>query len=91
MLFTDESRFCLTKGDGQIRVFHQRNERYTTSHTARSVRDFLKDMNVFCHVFCHGQRRAQISIPLSTSGTCWIRGGGLGPFPPKNVRELEVP
>ena len=23
-------------------------------------------------VFCHGQRRARISIPLSTSGTCWI-------------------
>ena len=33
-------------------------------------------------VFCHGQRRAQILIPLSTSGTCWIGGGGLGPFPP---------
>ena len=25
-------------------------------------------------VFCHGQRRARISIPLSTSGTCWIGG-----------------
>ena len=23
-------------------------------------------------VFCHGQRRALISIPLNTSGTCWI-------------------
>ena len=36
-------------------------------------------------VFCHGQRRARISIPLSTSGTCWW---GLGPFPPRNVQEL---
>ena len=25
-------------------------------------------------VFCYGQRRARISIPLSTSGTCWIGG-----------------
>ena len=25
-------------------------------------------------VFCHGQRRARISIPLSTSGTCWTGG-----------------
>jgi hypothetical protein len=25
-------------------------------------------MSVFCH------RRARISIPLSTSGTCWIEG-----------------
>ena len=33
-----------------------------TSHTARSVRDFLD------------QRRAWISIPLSTFGTCWIGG-----------------
>ena len=29
VLFTDESRFCLTKGDGRIRVYHRRNERYT--------------------------------------------------------------
>ena len=42
-----------------------------TSHTARSVRDFLQDRK---SVFCHGQRRARISIPLSTSGTCWIGG-----------------
>jgi hypothetical protein len=25
-------------------------------------------------VFCHGQQKARISIPLSTSGTCWIGG-----------------
>ena len=25
-------------------------------------------------VFCYGQRRARISIPLSRSGTCWIGG-----------------
>ena len=33
VLFTDESRFCLNRGDGQIRVFHQRNERYTEACT----------------------------------------------------------
>ena len=27
--FTDESRFCLTGGDGQIRVYRRKNERYT--------------------------------------------------------------
>ena len=42
-----------------------------TSHTARSVGDFCK---TGMSVFFHGQRRAQISIPLSTSGTCWIGG-----------------
>ena len=42
-----------------------------TSHTARSVRDFLLDRNV---MFCDGQRRARISIPLSTSGIWWIAG-----------------
>ena len=42
-------------------------------------------------VFCHGQRKAQISIPLSTSGTCWIGGWGLGPFPPEMSRNLQVP
>jgi hypothetical protein len=33
---------------------------------------------IFCKtrmsVSCHGQRRARISIPLSTPGTCWIGG-----------------
>ena len=29
----DESRFCLTRGDGQIRVYHRRNERYTAACT----------------------------------------------------------
>ena len=29
MLFTDDSRFCLTRGDGRIRVYRRRNERYT--------------------------------------------------------------
>uniref|UniRef100_A0A8C7CB70 Tc1-like transposase DDE domain-containing protein n=1 Tax=Oncorhynchus kisutch TaxID=8019 RepID=A0A8C7CB70_ONCKI len=29
VLFTDESRFCLTRGDGRIRVYRRRNERYT--------------------------------------------------------------
>ena len=33
MLFTDESRFCLTRGDGRIRVYLQRNERYTEACT----------------------------------------------------------
>ena len=29
VLFTDESLFCLTRDDGQICIYHQRNERYT--------------------------------------------------------------
>ena len=29
VLFTDESLFCLTRGDGRIRVYSRRNERYT--------------------------------------------------------------
>ena len=32
-IFTDESLFCLTRGDGQIRVYRRRNERYTESCT----------------------------------------------------------
>ena len=28
MLFTDESRFCLNRSDGWIRVYRRRNERY---------------------------------------------------------------
>ena len=42
-------------------------------------------------VFCHGQQRARFSIPLSMPGTCWIRGWGLGPFPPEVSRNLQVP
>ena len=33
MLFTDESRFCLTRGDSRILVYRQRNERYTEACT----------------------------------------------------------
>ena len=33
MLFTDESRSCLTSGDGRIRVYHCGNERYTEACT----------------------------------------------------------
>ena len=29
VLFTDESRFCLTRGDGRICAYRRRNERYT--------------------------------------------------------------
>ena len=39
-------------------------------------------------VFCHGQRSARISLPLSTSGPSWIAGCGLGPFPSEIFREL---
>jgi hypothetical protein len=39
-------------------------------------------------VFCHGQQRARISIPLSTSGSCWW---GLGPFTPEMSGNLQVP
>ena len=42
-------------------------------------------------VFCHCQRRARISIPLSTSGTSWIGGWGLGPFPPEMSANMQVP
>uniref|UniRef100_A0AAZ3Q9J0 Transposase Tc1-like domain-containing protein n=1 Tax=Oncorhynchus tshawytscha TaxID=74940 RepID=A0AAZ3Q9J0_ONCTS len=33
VLFHDESRFCLTRGDGRIRVYQRRNERYTEACT----------------------------------------------------------
>ena len=33
MPFTDESRFCLTRGDGRIRVYRRSNERYTEACT----------------------------------------------------------
>jgi hypothetical protein len=41
-------------------------------------------------VFCHGQHIAQISIPLSTSGTCWIGGWGIGTIPPEMSGNLQV-
>ena len=43
-----------------------------TSHTTRSVHDFLQDRNV--SVLPWPVQRARISIPLSTSGTYWIGG-----------------
>ena len=33
VLFTDELRFCSTRGDGQIRVYCRRNEHYTAACT----------------------------------------------------------
>ena len=33
VLFTGESRFCLTRSDGRIRVYHRRNECYTEACT----------------------------------------------------------
>ena len=33
MLFTDQSRFCLTRGAGRIRGYRRRNERYTEACT----------------------------------------------------------
>ena len=38
MLFSDESRFCLTRGDGWIRVYRRRNERYTEAYTVERDR-----------------------------------------------------
>ena len=38
VLFTDELRFCLTRGDGRIRVYHHRNERYTEVSTLEQDR-----------------------------------------------------
>ena len=37
VLFTDDLRFCLTSSDGRIRVYHQRNERYTEACTRERV------------------------------------------------------
>jgi hypothetical protein len=33
VLFTDQWRFCLTRGDGQIRVYRRRTKRYTEACT----------------------------------------------------------
>ena len=139
VLVTDRLRFCLTRGDGLIRVYHRRNESYTKACTLERDRfggggsvmvwgnvsqhhwtelvviagnlnavhyredvplphvvpflqahpDMILSMTmpsaillVLCVIscktgmslFCHGQRRARISIPLSTSVTCWIGG-----------------
>uniref|UniRef100_A0A8L0DW83 Tc1-like transposase DDE domain-containing protein n=1 Tax=Oncorhynchus mykiss TaxID=8022 RepID=A0A8L0DW83_ONCMY len=38
VLFTDESWFCLTRGDGRIRVYCRRNDRYTEACTLERVR-----------------------------------------------------
>ena len=130
VFFTDESRFCLTRGDGWICIYRRRNERYTEGCTLERDRfgvggsvmvlsgvsqhhwtelvviagnlnavryrevilfphvvPFLQghpDMTmppaillILCviscktgmSVFCHGQQRTWISIPLRTSGT----------------------
>ena len=37
VLFTNESRFCLTMGDGRICVYRQRNERYTKDSEMGSI------------------------------------------------------
>ena len=89
MLFTDESWFCLTRVDGRIRVLlpdvvpflqvfpdmtHQHDN--ATSHTARSVRDFLQrakspDLNPIEHVWDLLDRRVRARA-----------------IPPRNVLEL---
>ena len=33
VFFSDESRFCLTRGDGRIRVYRRRNDHYTEAWT----------------------------------------------------------
>ena len=33
VLLTDESRLCLTRGDGRIHIYRRRNERYTEACT----------------------------------------------------------
>ena len=33
VLFTNESQFCFTRGDGRIRIYRRRNERYTEACT----------------------------------------------------------
>ena len=38
MLFTDESQFCFTRGDGRIHVYSRRNERYTEACTLEWAR-----------------------------------------------------
>jgi hypothetical protein len=38
VLFTDESSFCLTRGDGRIRVYRRSNERYTEGCTLEQDR-----------------------------------------------------
>ena len=38
VLFTDESQFCLTRGDGRICIYRRRNERYTEACTLEQDR-----------------------------------------------------
>uniref|UniRef100_A0AAZ3SNJ1 Transposase Tc1-like domain-containing protein n=1 Tax=Oncorhynchus tshawytscha TaxID=74940 RepID=A0AAZ3SNJ1_ONCTS len=52
VLFTDESRFCLTRGDGMICVYRRRNERYTEACTLERDR-FGSGGSVVVWAVCH--------------------------------------
>jgi transposase len=52
-LFTDESWFCLTRGDGRIGVYLRRNERYTEACAAWSGIDFEVEGPSWSGAVCH--------------------------------------
>ena len=49
VLFTDDPQFCLTKGDGRIRVYRRRNERYTEACTLERYRFGGGGSVMVCH------------------------------------------
>uniref|UniRef100_A0A8C8FFD1 Transposase Tc1-like domain-containing protein n=1 Tax=Oncorhynchus tshawytscha TaxID=74940 RepID=A0A8C8FFD1_ONCTS len=53
VLFSDELRFCLTRGDGWIQVYHQRNERYTEASTLERDRFGGGGSVMVCGAVCH--------------------------------------
>uniref|UniRef100_A0A674EY23 Tc1-like transposase DDE domain-containing protein n=1 Tax=Salmo trutta TaxID=8032 RepID=A0A674EY23_SALTR len=148
VIFTDELRFCLTRGDGRIHVYRRRNERYTeacrdrfggggsvmvwggvsqyhrtelvviagnlnavryredillphvvpflqahpdltlqhdnaTSHTARSVRDFMQDRNV--SILPWPAKSPDLNPIEHVWNLLDLRARAI---PPRNVREL---
>uniref|UniRef100_A0AAZ3S1L5 Transposase Tc1-like domain-containing protein n=1 Tax=Oncorhynchus tshawytscha TaxID=74940 RepID=A0AAZ3S1L5_ONCTS len=69
VLFTDKSWFCLTKGDGQIRIYHRRNEHYTEACTLE--RDGLEvDCLSWSGAVCHSINELSLLSLQAISKLC---------------------
>ena len=94
VLFTDESRFCLTRGDGRICGYHQRNERYTEACTLERDRfGGGGSVMVWGGVSQHHLVLCVISCKTGMSVFCHSQerariSGRTRAIPPRNLREL---